>query len=220
MDDELFAEEQYRQDRWPASIALLACVGLYIILPDSLIIKPRWLIPILELLPLIPLAITHRRGHPGEPSWTRPLNLVLIGVINFANIVSVTLLVHHLLHHSTPLDGRHLVYSAILVWVTNVIVFSLWFWELDRGGPSKRGTKLERHPDFMFPQMDKPEFAPANWQPRYLDYLYVAFTNSAAFSPTDAMPLTRKAKGLMAMGSAVSMITVIVVASRAINILQ
>ncbi len=220
MEDELQAEEHYRQDRWPASIALLACVALYIFLPDSLIIKPRWLVPVLELLPLIPIVITHRRRHPGEPTWTRPLSLILIGVLNVANIVSVTLLVHHLLHHTSPIDGRHLVYSAILVWVTNVIVFSLWFWELDRGGPAKRGTHLERHPDFMFPQMDKPEFAEPHWQPRYMDYLYVALTNSAAFSPTDAMPLTRTAKFLMAMGSIVSMVTIIVVASRAINILQ
>jgi uncharacterized membrane protein len=148
------------------------------------------------------------------------LTLILVGIVNVANIVSVTLLVHHLLHHNTPVDGRHLVYSAILVWITNVIVFSLWFWELDRGGPAKRGTINERHPDFLFPQMDKPDLAQANWRPRYFDYLYVAFTNSAAFSPTDAMPLTRSAKFLMAMGSAVSMITIIVVASRAINILQ
>ncbi len=219
MEDDLI-EKQYREDRWPASLALLACVGLYIFLPDSLIIQPRWLIPVLELLPLIPLSITHRRRHPGEPSWTRMLTLILVGIVNVANIVSVTLLVHHLLHHNTPVDGRHLVYSAILVWITNVIVFSLWFWELDRGGPAKRGTINERHPDFLFPQMDKPDLAQANWRPRYFDYLYVAFTNSAAFSPTDAMPLTRSAKFLMAMGSAVSMITIIVVASRAINILQ
>ena len=219
MEDDLI-EKQYREDRWPASLALLACVGLYIFLPDSLIIQPRWLIPVLELLPLIPRSITHRRRHPGEPSWTRMLTLILVGIVNVANIVSVTLLVHHLLHHNTPVDGRHLVYSAILVWITNVIVFSLWFWELDRGGPAKRGTINERHPDFLFPQMDKPDLAQVNWRPRYFDYLYVAFTNSAAFSPTDAMPLTRSAKFLMAMGSAVSMITIIVVASRAINILQ
>jgi len=220
-DADAAAEKDFREDRWPASLALIVCVFLYLALPRVLIIEPRWLVPALELLPLIPLSITHRRLHPGQPRWTRPLMISLIALINAANLVSIYLLVHHLLHPGKGgVDGRVLVYSAVLVWVTNVIVFSLWFWELDRGGPATRNTPHERWPDFQFPQMENPRLAQPNWRPRYIDYFYVALTNGSAFSPTDAMPLTRLAKMLMAAESTASMVVVIVVAARAVNILK
>ena len=220
---EEIAERNYRVDRWPASLAIVICIALYIVLPSYLTIKPEWLIPALEIVPLITLSITHRHRHPGEPKWTRFVTIGMIALINLANIVSVIFLVHRLLYPTKSLGvsaGRELIFSAVLIWVTNVIIFGLWFWELDRGGPAVRGTRQEGWPDFQFPQMENPKLAQPGWHPRYLDYLYVSLTNSAAFSPTDAMPLTRRAKGLMGISAAVSMITVLVVASRAINILK
>ena len=110
--------------------------------------------------------------------------------------------------------------TAIQIWLTNVIVFGLWYWELDRGGPGARCRENHREPDFLFPQMSTPAAAPPSWAPRFLDYLYVAFTNATAFSPTDTLPLTAWAKVLMAIQSLASLLTVALVAARAVNILQ
>ena len=213
-------QADFRVDRWPASLALLMCALLYIVLPSQLVINPKWLVPALELVMLVPLS-WNRHRHPNEARWIRPLTITLIAFVSLANVASVALLVHHLLSAGlVPTNGRALVYSAALIWMTNVIVFSLWFWELDRGGPTTRFTSLERWPDFQFPQMENPRFAEPHWRPRYLDYLYVSLTNAAAFSPTDAMPLTTTAKALMSIESISSMVTVVVVAARAVNILH
>ena len=139
--------------------------------------------------------------------------------VNRANIVSVILLVHHLLAGGKNTSGKALVYAALAVWLTNVIVFGLWFWEVDKGGPAARSGQHERIPDFLFPQMTDQRITSSEWRPGFIDYLYVAFTNATAFSPTDTMPLTQMAKLLMTAESLVSMITVIVVAARAVNIL-
>lgn len=112
-----------------------------------------------------------------------------------------------------------LLAGALNIWATNVLVFSLWYWEMDQGGPLRRGQEGQ-FPDFQFPQSLPNPLAPANWRPEYLDYLFIAFTNAAAFSPTDAMPLTRRAKALMTFQAATSMLTVVLVASRAVNILK
>lgn len=223
-EEETESERDFRNDRWPASLALLACIALSLILPAEVTISPRWIVPLLELLVLVPLMVGRHR-HPEEARWIRRLTLMLISLITVSNALSVVLLVHHLLKPGqVPSLGRPLVYSAIIIWSTNVIIFSLWYWELDRGGPTIRATPQERLPDFLFPQMglDAPTRAAMvepDWRPRYLDYLYVALTNGAAFSPTDAMPLTRKVKGMMGFQSIVSMVTVVVVAARAVNIL-
>src|SRR5207248_5771809 len=130
--------------------------------------------------------------------------LVLIAIVNAANVASLVLLVNHLLNGGSS-DGTQLIFAAIQIWLTNVIVFGLWYWELDRGGPSARCRTSHREPDFLFPQMTTPAAAPPNWAPRFLDYLYVAFTNATAFSPTDTMPMTPWAKILMAIQSLTSL---------------
>ncbi len=214
-------DKEYQVDRWPAAVAIVACVALYVALPDSLVIKPHWLVPALVLALLIPL-LTHRHRHPEEPKWTRPVAITVLALITVANILSVAFLIHRQFWHpaATLNDGRSLFFSAILIWVTNVIAFGLWYWELDRGGPSVRGSKLERWPDFQFPQMENPQLVEPDWHPSFYDYLYLAFTDASAFSPTDAMPLSRVAKALMTVESGISMVTIIVVAARAINILH
>ncbi len=218
MDDRSPTALERHAHRWPASVALLACAALYLALPNRLVVGPRWLLPILIVLPLVPLS-THPHRHPGEGPWVRRLTLALIALINLANVGSMSLLVHHLLS-SQVRHGRELIYSAIAVWVTNVIIYGLWFWEVDRNGPSVRGTTLEAMPDIQFPQLENPQLAPTGWRPSFVDYLYTAFANGTSFAPADALPLTARMKLLFAMESIVSLVTIAVVAARAVNILH
>jgi len=209
--------ERY-EPRWPASLAVVVCAALYVALPSRLSVGPKWLLPVLVALLLVPLSLTKHR-HPNESSHVRRVSILLIAIINLANVTSMILLVHRLLD-SNVTQGRSLIYSAVSVWATNVIVFALWFWEIDRGGPHVRGSLFEGAIDFQFPQMQTPEQAPTNWRPRFIDYLYLAFTNATSFAPADAMPFTGTAKALMASESIVSLITVALVAARAVNILN
>ncbi|HEV2230775.1 MAG TPA: hypothetical protein VGS18_01120 [Thermoplasmata archaeon] len=205
------------EPKWLARLATVAALVLYITLPDKLIVGPFWLIPGGEAALLLLLSVTTSR-HQLEERVVRTLAIVSIGVINAANVMSLVLLVHSLIGGS-KVDGRELITSSIQIWLTNVLVFALWFWEIDRGGPIDRCTPEHEEPDFLFPQMVTPEAARPGWTPTFLDYLYVAFTNATAFSPTDTMPLTVLAKMLMAVESVVSLVTVAVVAARAVNIL-
>ncbi|MDE3064950.1 MAG: DUF1345 domain-containing protein [Acidobacteriota bacterium] len=206
------------EPRWPASVAMAVCAGLYFVLPDRLVVGPRWGLPILIVLPLVPLsAVRHR--HPDESPHVRYLTLSLIGLVTLANVVSMALLVHHLLH-TQVVQGRALIYSAVAVWLTNVIVFGLWFWEVDRGGPHRRAGGDTGYPDLQFPQMENPQLAPPDWRPSFTDYLYTAFANGTSFAPADAMPLTLRLKALFLAESLVSLITIAVVAARAVNILR
>jgi uncharacterized membrane protein len=125
--------------------------------------------------------------------------------------------VHHLVHGSV--DGGQLLLAAGEVWATNVIVFALWYWELDGGGPPHRLAHPAAQRDFAFTQMTSPQLAEADWHPRFVDYLYLSFTNASSFGPTDTLPLTRWAKLLMLLQSAVSIVTLILVAARGVNML-
>jgi uncharacterized membrane protein len=211
-------EAGHTEPRWPASLALLACAALYVILPTRLVIGPRWLLPILIVLPLIPLS-ARRHRHPNDASWVRRSTMVLIAIITVANVVSMGLLVHHLLVANVS-QGRNLIYSAVSVWLTNVIVYGLWFWEVDRGGPQARAGGVTSPLDLQFPQMENPSLAPAEWRPSFGDYLYTSFANGTSFAPADAMPLSLRMKVLFASESVVSLLTIAVVAARAVNILR
>jgi uncharacterized membrane protein len=188
-------------------------------LPDKLLLGPRWLIPALELTLLILLNLVRHYRWAKEEAQIRTLAIAVVALLNLANVASVALLVDHLLSGAIT-KGRPLLYGAVSVWLTNIIVFALWYWELDRGGPAAREGGKERHPDFQFPQMVSPEIARQGWRPGFVDYLYVSLTNAAAFSPTDTMPLTAASKGLMSFESIVSIVTVGIVAARAVNILS
>ena len=117
-------------------------------------------------------------------------------------------------------DPAELLLTGAAIWLTNMIVFGLWYWEFDRGGPVERAAATQPYPDFVFPQMTNPELAPLEWEPGFVDYLYVSFTNAMAFSPTDAMPMTRWAKLTMLTQSLISVITLVLVIARAVNILK
>jgi hypothetical protein len=207
------------ESRWPASGAVLAALVLYVTLPERFTVGPAWLFPVLEVALLLPLSIAVPTRHARETSWHRMASIALVAFVSAANVASLALLVIGLIS-GVQRAGTELIFAAMQIWLTNVIVFGLWYWELDRGGPSARCRASHREPDFLFPQMSTPAAAPANWTPRFLDYLYVAFTNATAFSPTDTLPLTVWAKVLMAVQSLASLLTVALVAARAVNILQ
>jgi hypothetical protein len=206
------------ESRWPPTMALALALILYLFIPSRFEAGPRWLLPVLEALLFIPLVITNPRRITRQSRATRFLGLLLIALINAANFTSIGLLVHGLLH-GLKIDGRSLILAAIGIYVTNVLVFALWYWELDGGGPVARLLPEARLRDFRFPQMDIPEFANAGWSPTFIDYLYVSFTDSTAFSPTDAMPLTPWTKLLMLAEATASLVTVVIVASRAVGVL-
>lgn len=213
-----WGERSRREPRWPASIAVAVAIGLQVVLPDRLILGPRWVAPTLEGALGVALLLVSPQRHTRESRIVRGLSIALIAMINAANLVSLGYLVHALVA-THPVGGRTLIYAAVPVWVTNIIVFGLWYWELDRGGPSERVLSAHRAPDFLFPQMTARGSAAKDWSPGFLDYLYTSFTNVTAFSPTDTMPLTPWAKLLMMVQSLASLLTLGLVISRAVNIL-
>jgi len=212
--------ESHGEPRWPALVAVLAAMALQLILPDSLIqgLGNRGLIPALEGALIVVLLVANPGHISKEQSHLRFIGISLIALTTVANVISLTELIHALLY-GTKAGGRPLVYASVPIWLTNVIVFGLWYWELDRGGPAARQTPSHRQPDFLFPQMSTPGSSPG-WVPSFLDYFYTSFTNATAFSPTDTMPLTAWAKMLMMLQSLASLVTVAVVVSRAVNILN
>jgi hypothetical protein len=218
-------EEELRRVEpfWEAQLALLAALVLGLVLPSDFHLLPRYLTAILEALLLGGLALStpYRKG-AGRAARRRAASMVLIALISASNAIALVRLLSLLLH-GTTMNGTTLLLSAAGIWVTNTIVFSLWFWELDRGGPGVRmlPSAQRGRPDFLFPQMGvPPEVAPASWMPGYVDYLYVAVTNSTAFSPTDVLPLTPRAKLLMGLHSLASFATVGLAFARAVNILR
>ena len=212
-------QRRLHEPRWPAAVALLAAIALYVLLPSSLIVGPRWLLPVLEGLLVVPLLIMNPDRRERDTAALRTVSFLLIAIISIANISALGLLVHDLLRHS-DVDGKELVYSAIALWVNNVAVFALWYWELDGGGPAARHTVAPKDRDFLFPQDATPDVFTDPWLPTFFDYLYTSFTNSTAFSPTDAMPLRVRTKALMLVQSAAALSTIVLVASRAINLLS
>lgn len=205
---------------WGPQLVVLTALLLDLALPDRLTAGPAWLLPSVEgaLLLLLVLASPHPllRRSPAR----RYLSMLLIALVSAVNLFSLIELTHFLLHGNVQ-NGRALVFSGIALWGTNVLLFGLWFYELDGGGPAGRAMDVAQYPDFLFVQMsDGREFTQPGWKPRLVDYLYTSFTNATAFSPTDTMPLTPTAKWLMSVQSMASLITIGLVVARAVNILQ
>jgi uncharacterized membrane protein len=199
-------------------LVVAAAILLDLALPEKITIGPTWLLPSVEALLLLALiGISPRREMRNSPV-RRNLAMVLIGLVSAVNIVSLILLSDQLLNgHDRGATGHRLILAGVVLWVTNVLLFGLWFWELDRGGPLARRA-VPQEPDFLFPQMTEPRLFPS-WAPNLIDYLYVSFTNATAFSPTDTMPLSRPAKLLMAIQSLAALVTIGLVVARAVNIL-
>ncbi|GAC1434720.1 MAG: hypothetical protein NVSMB51_02600 [Solirubrobacteraceae bacterium] len=210
----------HKEPYWPAQLAVLAALLLQVTLPDRLTIGPSWLLPAFEGLLLLGLVIGMPHRHGGEHPTRRQVAIAMIAVVNATNAVSLYLLAHQLLRHGTK-NGHELIVAGTVIWLTNVLIFALWYWEMDRGGPGRRALDGGGTADFLFPQMDGAKvYAPAGWMPSFVDYLYVSLTSAAALSPTDTMPLSPMAKALMGTQSLVSLVTIGLVVSRAVNILN
>jgi uncharacterized membrane protein len=203
----------------PAQATVLAAIGLQLLLPERLTVGPTWLLPGLEGALLVGLTMATPRELEREHTRRRALALSLIAFVSAANVFSLQQLTHFLLHTHKPTNGRELIISGMLIWLTNFLIFALWYWELDRGGPGKRAAGHDQAPDFLFPQMTDDRIEPRDWRPTFIDYLYVSLTNATAFSPTDTMPLSPIAKSVMGVQSVVSLVTLGLIVSRAVNIL-
>jgi uncharacterized membrane protein len=198
----------------------MAAIVLQVLLPAHLTQPlPRSLLPALEGALLVGLSIANPVRIERRGKFVRAASIALILLISFANAASAVLLIRAILENKAGNHAGPLLATGASVWATNVIAFALWYWEFDRGGPVYRALATTRFPDFMFPQMASPGLAPADWEPRFVDYLYFSFTNATAFSPTDVMPLARWAKLTMLVQSAVSLAIGALVIARAVNIL-
>ena len=206
--------------RWPVAAAIVVAIALQVALPDQLVLQSRWLLPSLELALLVALIVANPTRFDRESRAQRAAGLTLTGLISLANAWSATLLVLGLVHGREGQDAAPLLASGAAIWLTNIIAFGLWYWQFDRGGPSARAHARRVIPDFQFVQMQNPELAPPEWEPEFVDYLYLSFTNATAFSPTDVMPLSRWTKLTMLAQSLVSLVTVALVIARAVNILK
>jgi hypothetical protein len=217
------------ESRWEAGPAIGLVVFLQVVLAGvshtqgwKLWGLPWWSWLLLagpELLLLIPLAWSRPRHHLEQLGHRRTVALALIALVSVGNGVALAALIGSVLSGQER-NGAELLFKGITIWSTNVIAFGLWYWGFDRGGPIRRREPDPPAPDFQFPQMENPQLAEPGWHPRLFDYVYISFTNAIAFSPTDAMPLTRWAKALMMIESGASAITVLLVAARAVNILK
>ncbi len=208
------------ETRWPASVAVVAVMLLQLRLPDKLTVGPTWLLPAVEALVLITLLIVSPTKLDETSRDLRFVSLALIAVVIGTNATTLGLLLSHLLRTGSDIQGRTLISSGVSVWSTGVLAFGLWFWEIDRGGPIQRCRADHAAPDFWFSQMENPGSTDKPWAPRFVDYLYVSLTNSSAFSPTDALPLTTRAKALMSLQALSSLATIVLVGARAVNILK
>jgi uncharacterized membrane protein len=207
------------ETRWPVTVAVVAALAMQATLPDYLVLGPRWLLPSVGGALAVALVAANPRRIDRASKPIRSTGLVLIGVISLANGYSAARLIDRLLTVGEK-DATRLLLTGGAIWLTNVIIFALWYWDFDRGGPVGRMLALDQYPDFQFPQMENPSLAPPDWEARFVDYLYLSFTNAAAFSPTDVMPLSRWAKLAMLLQSVVSLVTVALVVARAVNILR
>ena len=204
-----------REPRWPAFVAMVAAGGVYLALPERLSLGPSWLLLVVVFVLMIPIVYSHRRG---DFHITKMFTLVANGAITIGMIASLALLIEGIPHHRDSPGA--LLRGATALWFTNVLVFALWYWKLDAGGPLGRdGSRGRLDSSFLFPQMLSPEGENAQWSPHFMDYLFLAFNTSTAFSPTDTAALSRWAKLGMMLQSLISLTIVALLAARAVNIL-
>jgi hypothetical protein len=221
--------EEEIESRWEAAPAVAVVIAMQLLLAG--VSRDQhwklwifswwvWLIPAVpETLLLLPLAWHRPRRRLEQLGRRRTVALTLLAVVSLANALLMLSVIASLVRGEEK-SGAQLLLKAITVWTTNTIAFGLWYWGFDRGGPVRRLRPNPPPPDFQFPQMENPQLAAPGWRPEFVDYLYISFTNSNPFSPTDAMPLSRWAKLLMLAESAISSLTVLLVAARAVNIFR
>jgi len=208
------------EPRWPVALALLTVLVLLAVLPGRVKEFPTWVPWILGIALVLPM-VAIRLATEKAP-WLRVERVIAFffffaaasgTLANLADVIAV------MVHRSGAISGTQLLTSSIAIWVINVVTFSLLYWQLDRGGPEARANKTSPRPDWLFPQEGAREDVPSDWRPTFIDYLFLGFSTATAFSPTDTLPLTARAKVLMMLESTISLVTIVVVAARAINVL-
>jgi hypothetical protein len=207
------------ESRWPMAAAVLAAMALTFLLPDHVRPGPNWLLPLIEGLLLVAVVI----GDPGEITrrarWLRGLSIGLVSVLVFGSLWATVLLISDLIQGGPETNSAgDLLQAGSVVWVSNNIAFSLLYWELDARGAAARAHRERARPDLAFPQQLNPELGWEDWQPKFIDYLYLGFTNATAFSPTDVMPLVPWAKITMGVQSLISLAILGLVIARAVNV--
>jgi len=203
------------------ALAVVTAIAMQFSLPNRHLLSPTFLFPAVESLILV--ALLSGRGASHIDSWSATRHRIIMGlviVMSADNVLAVVELVRDILNGSNGDNGPVLLATGGAVWSTNIISFSMWFWMLDRGGPTARASGRALAPSFAFATMESGKYTPTDWEPQYVDYLYLAFTNATAFSPTDTMPLTRWAKTLMLAQSSISLVIALMVIARAVSILK
>lgn len=205
--------------RWPVLFVTLLVITLQLLLPEKLSFVNLKVLCLVELVLVLVIFITNPTRITEHKKHIWILGLLLNTLMSVINILTLTRLVDLLINQGFT-NPIHLLFSGGNIWISNVIIFSLWYWEFDSGGAGRRAMRSREFPDFMFAQTENPGLAPQDWRPHYVDYLYLSLTNASAFSPTDVLPLARWAKLLMALQSVTSLFTVILIIARAINTLN
>lgn len=214
--------ERSPESRLEATVAIVVAVVLLAVLPSRVANHPRWVVDAVAVLLAVVLLVA-TRGQDQPSRRLRIAALVLTALLSAANVASATRLVVDLARGQGLMDPVTLLLTGGAIWLTNVIVFGLWYWELDRGGRMQRARHAhdEGGHSFLFPQWTvEPPFGDPTWEPTFVDYFYLSFTNATAFSPTDVMPLSRWAKLAMMVQSGISIVIVVLVVARAVNILR
>jgi hypothetical protein len=219
------ASEEFRSDvvagesRWPMAGAVVAAIVLTALLPDAVRAGPNWALPLIEGLLLVAVIASDPGKIDHRSRTLRTLSIALVLVLVFGALWSTVQLIDDLIQGGpTTNSASDLLEAGSIVWVSNNIAFAMLYWELDGGGAAARAYDVPAHPDLAFPQQLNPGIAPSDWQPRFIDYLYLAFTNATAFSPTDAMPLVPWAKITMTVQAVISIAILGLVIARAVNV--
>jgi len=207
------------EPRWVPALAILAVLGLLAVLPHHVRLMPAWVSYVVALVVITPMIVVTLAPNR---MWMRIERTVimLLGAAYIANTAAeLGDMIGIITLHPPETRAVSLLSSSLAIWVLNVLTFSLLYWQIDRGGPSSRANGATTKPDWLFPQATAPELASPDWQPLFLDYLSLGYNTATAFSPTDVLPLTRRAKMLMLLESAISLLTLVIVAARAVNVL-
>ena len=206
--------------RWPVVLTVLAVFLLLAALPDRVRLAQRGILFLLVLAELLPMAGVELSG--ASPRWVRierRVTLLFCILVGSSTVATLGFVVRAMVRESVALSGMQLLSSGIAAWISNILVFSLLYWQLDRGGPEERANDAGARPDWLFPQVAASGNAPPDWRPLFIDYLAIGFTTATAFGPNDVLPLTHRAKVLIMLESSISLVTIVVVGARAINVL-
>ena len=209
------------EPRWPVVGAVVAAIVLTLLLPDDLRLGPNWALPVLEAVLLVVLIVADPGAIDRRSRALRVVGIALVALLGLSAMAATGFLVDSLITGGPETDSAgELLKAGSIVWISNNIAFAILYWELDSGGAAARAHGLPPYPEIAFPQQLSPQVAAPGWRPRFIDYLYLGFTNATALSPTDAMPLAPWAKIAMTLQSVISLLLLALVIANAVNVLS